>query len=161
MATAFQCPSCSRQLIYETGDQPFQVCRFCGGKIIVPSTVIHENEAAKPGGTGPSLEAQKNLRLAEIQSELNAGRKIDAIKLFRDGFGSDLSTAKRAVEMLETGRRIPGEALRTVAPDRPVEQKIHSNKPVNEPGSVKSAPVIFWIILSIGIAIAAFLLGGD
>ena len=121
--------------------------------------MIHEDEAAQPGGTGPSIEVLRNLKIAEIQSELNAGRKIDAIKIFRESFGTGLAEAKDAVEMLERGMRIPGQALTTVTPDRPVEQRIHSTPQVQQPGPVRSAPIIFWIILSIGIAIAAIFWG--
>ena len=162
MATAFQCPSCSRQLYFETGDQSFQVCRHCAAKIIVPSTVIHENEITEASmAGGRSLEAQRDLKLAEIQSELNAGRKINAIKLFREAFGADLSAAKNAVEMLETGMRIPGQALTTVVPDRPIEERIYTTAPVQQGNNSRSATIIFWVILMIGIAIAARFLGGE
>lgn len=156
MPVTFQCPSCSRTLVYRSGDESFQICRLCGSKIIVPSTTIHENDLRKPGGVGPSLEALRNLKLAEIQSELNAGRKIEAIKLFRESFKADLSTAKDAVEMMQSGARIPGKALSKVAPEKPVEQKIHTNVPVNQDkgNSSRIATTIFWMIVIFGIAIA-------
>ncbi len=106
MYVTFQCPSCFRNLQYENGDTPFQVCRHCKGKIIVPSTAVHqvEIEAEKP--TEYVLREQKDLKLAEIQNELNAGRKIEAIKNFRETFGSDLKTAKEAVDRLEANQQV-------------------------------------------------------
>lgn len=106
MYVSFQCPSCLKQLQYQNGDTPFQTCRHCKGKIIVPSTAVHrvEIEDAKP--TEFALREQKELKLAEIRNELNAGRKIEAIKVFRETFGSDLSTAKDAVERLEANRNV-------------------------------------------------------
>ncbi len=114
MYVSFQCPSCLKNLEYQKGDTPFQTCRYCKGKIIVPSTAVHqvEIEAAKP--TEFALREQKELKLAEIQNELNAGRKIEAIRVFRETFGTDLRTAKEAVERLEANRQveIPRDKLR-------------------------------------------------
>ena len=39
-----------------------------------------------------------------IRAELAAGRKIEAIKLYREASGAGLAEAKRAVEALEAGR---------------------------------------------------------
>ena len=154
MSVPFQCPSCSRELYYNAGEETFQMCRFCGSKIIVPSTVIHHQEAIDARPTERAIEDQRNFKIAEIQSELNAGRKIHAIKLFREAFAADLNTAKTAVEMLESGQRIPREALTHVAHDRPVEQKVHGTPTTVDPGTVRSAPIIFWLIISVGIAVA-------
>ncbi len=158
MSVLFQCPSCSRNLTYHSGDETFQTCRDCGGKIIVPSTAIHENAARKAQPSRYTLEKQRDYRLAEIQSELNAGRKVTAVKLFRDTFSADLATAKRAVEMLEQGQRIPGEALANIAPEAPIEQRVHGTAPVQPGGTVSSAPIVFWLILSVGIILAVLFL---
>lgn len=106
MRVSFQCPSCLRNLQYQDGDTPFQTCYHCKGKIIVPSTAVHqvEIEAAKP--TEYALREQKELKLAEIQNELNAGRKVEAIKVFRQTFDSDSRTAKEAIERLEANKKV-------------------------------------------------------
>jgi ribosomal protein L7/L12 len=72
----------------------------------VPSLTVHqvEIESAKP--TEYALKTQRDLKLAEIQNELNAGRKIEAIKVFRETFGSDLKTAKEAVERLAVNKKV-------------------------------------------------------
>ena len=161
MSSQFQCPSCSGALFYETGDETFQTCHHCGGQIIVPSTVIHQQEVLDTKPTERALEDQRNFVLAEITSELNAGRKIHAIKMFRDSFGADLATAKNAVEMMEQNSRIPKAALTQVSPAAPIEQKIHGTATTVEPAKVRSAAIILWMIISIGIAIAVIFFTGD
>lgn len=106
MSMPFQCPSCMKELYFSSGDSAFQTCRYCKGKIIVPSTVVNleEMETAKP--TEYALREQRDLKLAEIRNELNAGRKIEAIKTFRETFGSDLKTANDAIERLEANKNI-------------------------------------------------------
>jgi ribosomal protein L7/L12 len=106
MSVAFQCPSCLRKLYYENGDTPFQVCFHCKGKIIVPSTVVHQVEIKEERPTEYALREQRDRKLAEIQSELNAGRKIEAIKTFRETFGADLRTAKEAIDRLEANKKV-------------------------------------------------------
>lgn len=41
-----------------------------------------------------------------IQTELSLGRKVTAIKIFREGFGTSLQAAKAAVEAIERGETI-------------------------------------------------------
>jgi ribosomal protein L7/L12 len=106
MSVAFQCPSCLRSLRYDKGDTPFQVCYHCKGKIIVPSTVVRQVEIEGETPTEYALREQRDLKLAEIQNELNAGRKIEAIKTFRETFGADLRTAKEAIDRLEANKKV-------------------------------------------------------
>ena len=87
MYASFQCPSCLKNLEYQKGDTPFQTCRHCKGKIIVPSTAVHQVEIVAEKPSEFDLRRQKELKLAEIQNELNAGRKIQAIKVFKETFG--------------------------------------------------------------------------
>ena len=101
MSVEFQCPSCLKSLQYESGDTPFTTCYHCKGKIIVPSTVVNRVEIEDEKPTDFALREQKDLKVAEIQNELNAGRKISAIKVYRETFGTDLQSAKQAVENLE------------------------------------------------------------
>ncbi|NNE97418.1 MAG: hypothetical protein HKN25_00210 [Pyrinomonadaceae bacterium] len=106
MSINYQCPACSRSLYYDAGGPTFQVCPICKSKIIVPSTVVHQSEMGSVGADRSTLEQQKTLKLAQIQSEMQAGRKIEAIKHFRDAFGSSLAEAKDAVEVMEHGGKI-------------------------------------------------------
>src|SRR5689334_18576172 len=51
--------------------------------------------------------------LAQIAVALSAGRKIEAIKLYRDATGKGLVEAKKAVEAMETNLRgsVPGSFI--------------------------------------------------
>jgi ribosomal protein L7/L12 len=42
--------------------------------------------------------------LADIRGHIAAGRKIEAIKLYRDATGAGLAEAKEAVELIEAGK---------------------------------------------------------
>jgi hypothetical protein len=73
---------------------------------MVPSEAIHQAEALTEKPTDYVLDQQMNLRMAEIQKELQAGRKIQAIAMFRETFGTGLREAKEAVEALQRGQRV-------------------------------------------------------
>jgi ribosomal protein L7/L12 len=49
--------------------------------------------------------------LASIRASLAAGKKIEAIKLYRQTTGAGLAEAKRAVEALEAGYPVGGRTL--------------------------------------------------
>ena len=104
MTTNFQCPSCSADLQFESGDSGFQNCPACGGKIIVPSEVFQHTAPEDAGEF--ALAERKNLKITEIQKELQEGRKINAVKIFRETFGTDLETSKDYVEAIERGEYI-------------------------------------------------------
>ncbi len=159
MSVPFQCPSCMRSLEFSAGDSAFQNCPYCKGKIIVPSTAVHLEELEEQQPTEYALREQRDFKLAEIRSELDAGRKINAIKLFRETFGAGLKDAKDAVETLERGGNvdISQTALRenfSALQENPADQKIYQNAgnqpPVN-PG--RAGMLIFWLLISLGIAL--------
>lgn len=163
-SVTFQCPSCLKNLQYTNGDTPFQTCYRCKGKIIVPSTAVHqvEMEAARP--TEFALREQKELKLAEIQNELNLGRKVEAIKTFRENFGTDLKTAKEAVEKLEKNKNleIPKSALRenfSAIQENPAEHKLYQDTKQQNTPSKNSGASIFWLLVGIGIVL--YILFGD
>lgn len=55
--------------------------------------------------------------LDRIRAELAAGRKIEAIKLYRQATDTGLAEAKQAVEALEAGRPIGGPAIESASND--------------------------------------------
>jgi ribosomal protein L7/L12 len=79
------------------------VLGFLVGRLTAPkerSTVVYN-----PIGGRGDLQS-KNAReigaaYPEIEAAIRAGRKIEAIKLYREAFGTDLKGAKDAVEALE------------------------------------------------------------
>lgn len=106
MSVNYLCPACSRVLSYEAGNPTFLTCRLCNSSIIIPSTVVHQAEIVTGGRNQDTLEQQKTLKLAQIQSEMHAGKKLEAIKHFREAFGTSLAEAKHAVEIMEHGEKI-------------------------------------------------------
>jgi len=103
MIQVFKCPSCGSTVSYEGGPEPTITCQFCGSTIIVPEE-LRAKVAPAPrisldaGHPGLPLD-----RLAEIKQALSEGKKIEAIKLFREATGLGLKEAKDAVEALERG----------------------------------------------------------
>ena len=105
MSIAYQCPSCLKELFYAPGEPTFQICYHCKGKIMVPSDTVHQAAMTAEDPTEYTLREQRDLRLAEIHKELQAGNKIQAIAMFRETFGTGLREAKDAVEAMEVGQR--------------------------------------------------------
>jgi ribosomal protein L7/L12 len=65
--------------------------------------VVFTSARAGPPG---AAEADQSARIAEILQLSRSGRKIEAIKLFRQTFGVGLKQAKDAVEALEAGQSL-------------------------------------------------------
>lgn len=103
MAETFKCPSCSAPLEFE--GRPMQKCPFCGSSVIVPSEMFYP-PAGQRGHVDLSSLTGRALKIAEIQRELRRGNKINAIKIFRETFGTSLKEAKDAVEAMERGESV-------------------------------------------------------
>jgi ribosomal protein L7/L12 len=70
-------------------------CQDCGAEL--------------PASTGPALRVADDLA-AQVRSLTEAGRKIEAIKLFRERTGAGLKEAKDAVEAIERGQAPPASS---------------------------------------------------
>lgn len=155
MSIAYQCPSCLKELYYEPGDSTFQTCYHCKGKIMVPSDTVHQAEMVAEGPTDYSLKEQRDLRLAEIHKELQAGNKIQAIAMFRETFGTGLRDAKDAVEAMQVGRRpdVSRSALQqnyqALQDQQP--QSLYPNASADSQNQVRRAFVILGALLALGI----------
>lgn len=153
MSLNFQCPSCMGVLQFEGGDSLFQNCRHCKGNIIVPSDVVHKNENQKKQATRQTVTETRDHKLAQIQHELDGGRKIEAIKIFRESFGTDLSTAKDAVEAMQYGGRMPGGNL-TRTPGAAAAQKSATLKKPTPAGCSPAVGKIVSVIIQIVVFLA-------
>jgi sugar lactone lactonase YvrE len=117
MAELFKCPGCAAPLEYEGATM--QKCRFCGSNVIVPSGVIRNSSSFGQSGSiefgDLSALTGTALRVAEIQKLITNGRKIEAIKVFRETFQTGLAEAKDAVEAMERGESVDlrGFSIRT------------------------------------------------
>ena len=82
-----------------------QKCPFCGSSVIVPSEMFYP-PAGRHANVDFSSLTGRALKIAEIQREIQRGNKINAIKIFRETFGTGLKEAKDAVEAMERGESV-------------------------------------------------------
>jgi DNA-binding beta-propeller fold protein YncE/DNA-directed RNA polymerase subunit RPC12/RpoP len=103
MAESFNCPNCNASLELQSGDGTVIQCQYCNSSVIVPEALrSSENQENSAHALAPA-EAQA---LSKIEGLLNQGRKVEAVKLYRETFGGGLKEAKKAVDELEAGHSI-------------------------------------------------------
>ncbi|MBK8900350.1 MAG: hypothetical protein IPM53_04140 [Anaerolineaceae bacterium] len=91
MTQTFECPNCQATLDYDPQSNPLTVrCSFCNSTVIVPDSLRPQR--------GPR---NQQTSLAEIVELVQNGRKIEAIKLFRETFNVGLKEAKDVVDAIE------------------------------------------------------------
>ena len=127
MGKKFNCPACGAPMEYDGETTLFQTCKSCNAPIVVPSDMVETSRDMKiesivnmppaddssatnyatgyeieevEGSFPPPVESKPDSTL-QILREIRAGNKIMAIKLYRETYGTDLKTAKDAVEVLE------------------------------------------------------------
>lgn len=154
MAEIFKCPACSAPLEFE--GKMMQKCLHCGSNVIVPADVMRQSNSF---GNAGSLDfgdlsglTGKALKLGEIQNLIQSGKKIEAIKLFRETFGVGLKEAKDAVEALERGESIDisGMRVQTASNFQVSPQQIEAVKKAGT--AVGVSVIIGFIAISIIIA---------
>ena len=103
MSKTFSCPNCAAPLDYDGGADLTITCPHCKSSVIVPDELRVESRA--PGSFDLAQLAAQSTRLADMARMIRAGKKIEAIKIYREVFGVGLKDAKDAVEELqEIGR---------------------------------------------------------
>ena len=102
MTRTFNCASCSAPLDF-TGAVT-QKCEHCGSTVIAPHDMFYAANPA-PFDDLRSLTGRA-LKIAEVQRLIHGGKKIEAIKIFREAFGTGLKEAKDAVEAIERGESL-------------------------------------------------------
>jgi hypothetical protein len=102
MTRTFNCASCSAPLDF-TG-AVMQKCDHCGSTVIAPHDLFYAANPA-PFNDIASLSGRAQ-KIADIQRLIHAGNKIEAIKVFREAFGTGLKEAKDAVEAIERGESL-------------------------------------------------------
>lgn len=111
MPQTLKCPSCAAPLQYD-GRSPSIKCEYCNNITLIPeeyrrSSTAGQNISFGSGsGIGDFAQSLPLDKLVEINDRLHNGRKIEAIKIFRETFGVGLKEAKDAVEQLERGEAI-------------------------------------------------------
>jgi sugar lactone lactonase YvrE len=115
MTRSFNCASCSAPLEFE--GTITQKCRYCSSTVIAPAELFYAS-SKNPFGDFSSLTG-KALKIAEINQLIHSGKKLDAIKAFRQTFGVGLAEAKDAVERMERGESVDISSTR-VKTSRPM-----------------------------------------
>ena len=108
MTRTFNCASCSAPLDFSGA--VMQKCEHCGSTVIAPHEMFYAENPA-PFDDIASLTGRA-LKIAEVQRLIHAGKKLEAIKLFRESFGTGLKEAKDAVEAIERGESVDVSGFR-------------------------------------------------
>ena len=107
MPEALKCPTCSAPLEYPANGGPTAHCPYCNSTVLLPgnlSPAATNNIADLTANMGPFVN--EALKLAQASQLLRSGKKIEAIKVYRQTFNVDLVSAKKAVEDLGSGRPV-------------------------------------------------------
>jgi ribosomal protein L7/L12/outer membrane protein assembly factor BamB len=118
-------------------------CPFCGSSVVVP-------ESLRAGQTAPTTSPAQTFEqaeaLAQIMAQLQAGRKIEAIKLYRNLTGQGLKESKDAIEQLERGQPIVIHSGPAQARSIKVQVSPEAAKTVVKAGTGLGCLVTFFII---------------
>jgi DNA-binding beta-propeller fold protein YncE len=148
MAKTFNCPSCSAPLDFS--GSVTQKCDHCGGTVIAPHEMFYAGNAS-PFDDLSSLKGRA-LKIAEVQRLIHAGKKIEAIKVFREAFGTGLKEAKDAVEAIERGESvdISGFRVQTSTP-QPIKINIDTKEIGRAATSVGKVVLAISVVAVLGV----------
>lgn len=90
-----------------------QKCEHCGSTVIAPNEMFY-SASRTPFGDQSQLRGRA-LKISEIQRLIHDGKKLEAIKVFRESFGTGLKEAKDAVEAMESGRSVDISGMRVLS----------------------------------------------
>jgi len=98
----FDCPKCGGPLNYQGGTGPVIHCPYCQTAVIVPEALRRgagqfASPYFKPSGDPGDFP--------QVVDLLRAGKKMAAIKLYKDTTGAGLKDSKEAVEEIEARLR--------------------------------------------------------
>lgn len=109
MSQTFKCPNCGAPIEYEGGPDLTMECPYCKSSVIVPEELRTGRVLAGALGEVPQIAdvlgdvARLAGPLAEIGRLVRSGKKIEAVKLYRQTFNVGLQEAKEAVDKIERG----------------------------------------------------------
>lgn len=103
MAQSFNCPNCHASLKYDDRQRPLTVeCEYCNSTVIVPDA-LRGSQSAPAATLGEMEQAQV---IADVTRLVQQGKKIEAIKRFREAYATGLKEAKDVVDALEGGNTV-------------------------------------------------------
>ncbi len=132
MTQSFDCPNCGAPLDdQKSGEATFR-CPYCNTSVIVPDTLRTGPKGdtmfhgAVLDGSIPSIIRSIDplahvKELTEIARLAREGKKIEAVKLYRETFDTNLLDAKNAVEALERGEPIKFSKKITYSLTQPIQ----------------------------------------
>jgi len=142
MAQTFSCPACGAPLDYPAEHTPAVRCPYCDSTVVIPRPA--ERDDLRVEHSQPESPISANLMgdqletITSIAQRLQAGKKIEAIKLYRDAFGVGLKEAKEAVEAMARGEPV------TV-----ISRQASSSRPVTTKKRGGRSPWGCWLVLLI------------
>lgn len=105
-AQKFQCPSCGASLDYENSRALTIRCPYCNSSVIVPESLRVASGMEGIGGMESVLGDAHTAQLAEVARLVRSGKKIEAIKRFRETFQAGLKESKDVVDQMEAGQAV-------------------------------------------------------
>ncbi len=105
MVQAFKCPTCGAPLDYPGDDISTTRCPYCDSTVIIPQATKADTPQIEQTSSS-SLPQNQLEAITEITYLLQAGKKIEAIKIYRNTFGVGLKEAKEAVEAMHRGEPV-------------------------------------------------------
>jgi ribosomal protein L7/L12 len=155
MAKELKCSTCAAPLNLAGVTQPTVVCAYCGSTILLPEEVWGtpaSNYASWTTAPQGSVLAQA-ASIAEIARLIRAGRKIEAIKRYRETFGVGLAEAKTAIERLEAGKPVSiGQATVNVSSSEIADKVLQAQSVARS--VIRPILIFSGIIALIGVVIA-------
>jgi hypothetical protein len=142
MPRTFSCPNCAAPLDFDGGADYTITCPFCKSSIIVPEELRTEPPATFSLAHLPDIVGQSQ-NLAEMARLIRAGKKIEAIKIYRQIFGVGLKDAKDAVEKMQRGEPVQLAGISMSTPTISVETR---RTQVSVPGCI-------WVIIALSIIV--------
>jgi hypothetical protein len=153
MTKTFNCASCSAPLEFE--GTTIQKCRYCGSTVIAPRELFYSSDDS-PFLDLDSLSGRAR-KIAEINQLIHEGKKLEAIKVFRETFGVGLAEAKDAVERMERGESVDISGMRIMTSRQATPEDIEKVKKIGYTiGGSILATILLSILLIGGIIAAIF-----
>lgn len=150
MANTFHCPSCLASLDHQHIESLAVKCPYCGTSVIVPDSLRQKSQ--DPQSSFDVYSDRSLGGLVEVAQLATSGRKIEAVKRYRELFDVSLKDAKDVVDQMQGG----GVVQLGTSSERPVQTvKVDLGQPVRRLGR---SCVTFLIIL--GVALSAFMFFG-
>lgn len=101
MANTFHCPSCLASLDHNHVESLAVKCPYCGTSVIVPEALRAKTADPK---TSFDVFSDRSLNgLVEVANLARGGRKIEAVKRYRELFDVSLKDAKDVVDQMVVG----------------------------------------------------------